>query len=678
MAKGSDYSYDAQAKQFGKKVVRPFTDAQERKKNGGVTNAEIEKYATHTAKTLERGSAEWTARMSEFEKGIANLDHDMYLQMKKHDKWVKGKEKERMIEENTYYNYQLMHMCTMPLAQGISSDSVIECLGMYIGCMIASPEFRASAMQGMKDAHVKRLTKSAERLEKTIDRLEKFNIGAIEGAAKTDEWLAGAGRAFANTKLGQAYNNSAFGKKHTIDGTASERAAQFHYDLADSMATAHEDKSHNIGTRWKKHIQTQANYGVVPLNPNIYSMHVITLQVDAYNKMRMPGADIDNIEKDLQKAIDNLNTRAYGEELFKDPAGLEALARNTRHMTEELMQQDPELQKVFQESSYGEYDERDMTTNEVRCTHKLYHGLQDNPNDEAARDRNTFDNEALKHEYHEVFMGEDYDRAHYDGSFFVGTEIMVDKVRVVPDKNNPGATVQEHYTDKQVTIVPFTGHFHVRRPERNMDRFAGVLDKQIASNLYDSSDAYDFSNQMSDWRNKHLGANDGLGEPVDKSEGTLRFEQMYDIAERCAMDDAGFVCDPDGKPYNSPIDIAKSLANRIYSDIETGVSDRTRSAASCKSKMKHNSDVMSRKSADAKAGRKSKSDEPLADISEREHSDYNWVQRTLQKAAEFRAKMFNKSAQQQAAGKHRGEDVFENFGSTGEGTSYDASADYQG
>lgn len=686
------YTYGAQTKAFGKKIARPVTDAYERKKNGGVTNAEIEEYGNPTPKTLVRGSAEWKARMTEFEDHIATLDHNMYLEIKKHEKWVKGKERERMIEENRYYNYQLMHMCAMPLAQGINADSIVESLGMYVGCMIASPAFRAQAMQGMKEAHIKRLTKSAERLEKTIDRIETMNISAVKMEAKNNEWLAGAGAAFAKTKLGQKYNNSAFGKAHTIDGTQSARSAAFYQDLADSMAVAHESGQHNIGTRFKQHVAKSANYGVEPLNPNIYSMHVIDLQVSAYKAMRKPGADIDNIEKDLQKAINALNTQAYGEKLFTDEAGLEALARNTRHMTQELMLKDPELQLVFQETAYGEYDERDPRTNEVKYTHKLYH--QEEDESFVSRDRDSLSNEELKHEYHEVFMGDDYDRKHFDGSFYVGTVKMVEKTREVPDPDNPGGKIKERFMAEEADTVPFTGLFHVRRPEKDVNRLAAMMDNQVVSNIIDSSDPVEYMEQMSDWHNTHspeFKTPEDLGEPVEKSEGIKKFEKMYSVAERCAADDAGFMLDPStDKPYVDAMDAISNLRTRVLAVEQAVCNERSESAAVCGQKMKHNDEVVARKAADRQAqkdgsriGDESKSlNDRIVDITDDEKEDYNWIQRGIQKMAAFKEKMqgFGRTASTAGPSKHRGEDEFPEYDVDNiiEAKFNDASADYQG
>lgn len=692
------YTYGAQAKAFGKKIARPVTNAYERKKNGGVTNAEIEQYGNPTPKTLIRGSAEWNARMSEFENHIAELDHNMYLEIKKHDKWVKGKEREQMIEENRYYNYQLMHMCTMPLAQGISADSIVECLSMYVGCMIVSPAFRAQAMQGMKESHVKRLTESAERLEKTIDKLETANIGAIRMGAQGNEWLAGAGAAFAKTKLGQAYNNTAFGKAHTIDGTHSARSAAFYQDLADSMATAHENKSNNLGTRFKKYVEKSANYGVEPLNPNIYSMHVIDLQVSAYKAMRQPGADFDAIEKDLQTAINALNTRAYGEKLFTDEAGLEALARNTRHMTQELMLKDPELQFVFQETAYGEYDERDPKTNEIKYTHKLYH--QRDSDSMLDRDRDSLSNEELKHEYHEVFMGDDYDRKHFDGSFYVGTVKNVERTREVPDPNNPGGKIKERFIVEEADTVPFTGLFHVRRPEMDVNRLAAMMDDQIISNIMDSSDPVDYMEQMSDWHNLHSPSfkePEDLGDPIEKSEGVKKFEKMYTVAEQCAAEDAGYMLDPaTDKPYVDAMDAMSSLRSRVMAIEQAIFDERSESAATCHKKMEHNKDVIGRKAADAKAWKDgsrigddvSSTHDKTVDITETEREDYNWIQRGMQKMAAFKERMkdFTKSADKTSpapapAGKtkHRGEDEFPEYDMEDiiDAEYHDASADYQ-
>lgn len=464
------------AKRFGKKLASPITNTVEKIANGGLTNEEMNALHVQTDKTLVRGSIEWNARMDEFELRMREMNSHFFgliqdrdplaIAMRDQEKWRNGQNRKQLIEDNRYYNYMLMHACAMPLAQGISAESLVECMGMYIGCMIGSPAFRAQAMQGMHDRHVRKLQNAAAKLEKAQDFGTKMMMGHHNRSAQFQSLIG------------------------------NDAAAQRHRDRASELAFEYNSGAHNIGTKWKNAIRKWDNNGVEPMSPNVYSMHVISLQKAAYQQMREPGADLGNIEKDLQKAIDTLTDRAFAEGLIRgkdgklDPEMLEALNKNTRHMTQELMLAHPELQAVFQESSYGEvhtYNPDGSPSDDVII-------LCHERNGENIRDFTTLTNEQLQNEFHQVNAGANFNREHNNGVFYIGhvKEVPVTDERGKPvyemqpvyAKDAKGKTIigrdgkpQQVYNEdgtpamalqpimeKQVTVERMTGNFHVRRP----------------------------------------------------------------------------------------------------------------------------------------------------------------------------------------------------------------------
>lgn len=460
-------SFGDKAQQFGKKVQsnirnsKPITgakNAKERFENGGVTNAEIYKQKELNAPdyVLERDSKEYGIIMDDFYDAIKSGQWDMYTDMAKNDNFMKEVSKEKLLQENRYYNYMMLRSCMIPLAQGIDSESVAQSLGMFMGIMIVSKPFREQTIHDFKQMRAEHKLKKAEKWD---SRAMKLDFAASE---------------FGNSKLGQAL------------GLSGDSVREF---LGTNKDSKYNPNEMNIARKWMNHCQEKTNKGQVPLNPDIYAMRIMSYQTQAYDMMRQPGANLEKIESDLQSAIFKLDNVAQEEGLFEGMGGKENALKHVRHVTQEMCHAHPELRKVFCETSYGDFEDENGVKRTV-----------------CSKDGNVKDAPmGLQSEYNEYkhntrlhnFNENDESTHYYDGTVYTTHTSVVENKRT-------------HQLEQQEVVEPMTGLFHVRRPMRHTDIVADKLKNRTdrmydaVANAYATDDGIDKWEEMQSWYEKDV------------------------------------------------------------------------------------------------------------------------------------------------------------------------------
>ena len=130
--------------------------------------------------------------------------------------------------------------------------------------------------------------------------------------------------------------------------------------VRDTMHAAVERKAEKAGPNsiWAKQrdkILQEQNQGRLPLTPKSAALMEIGFSRRAYDEMRKPGTNIDEVMRQYQKAIDMLHTTAR-----HDGIDAQVLRQTTNTIIGQMMEKDPSLIKYFNETAYdgvsrGEY-----------------------------------------------------------------------------------------------------------------------------------------------------------------------------------------------------------------------------------------------------------------------------------------------------------------------------------
>lgn len=108
-------------------------------------------------------------------------------------------------------------------------------------------------------------------------------------------------------------------------------------------------KPGSFWARQKNRMELAANGGRLPLTTESAAIMHLGLTKNAFNKMRQPGANVDKINEDYQKAMSSLN-----EMVGADGLDMSEVQRSVRTMAGQLMERDPKLAMCFAETSvYG-------------------------------------------------------------------------------------------------------------------------------------------------------------------------------------------------------------------------------------------------------------------------------------------------------------------------------------
>lgn len=208
---------------------------------------------------LVSGSKQELKEMEKLQTEIAQYNQSLSDYMAQSEDWLNKPEtmdakKDNM---NEMYNRRMMMMCAMPLARGLSVDSVISCVGMYAGICLVNKDFKNSVKKSVGSMLAPHLEEFSQKIE------ERYPSDSTKGKVGI-------------RKLGM-------------------------------QASA-----------WRERIIRSQNDGRLPYSPQSAAVQDLALHKMAFQEMRQPGADIEKIRKQHTEARERLFELAARDGVTKD------------------------------------------------------------------------------------------------------------------------------------------------------------------------------------------------------------------------------------------------------------------------------------------------------------------------------------------------------------------------
>ena len=279
----------------------------------------------------EKDSAEWQDRIDELcfniyneQKSFVQYDTDM-------SEWLKAANaRKKMDERNERYCRNMFDYCISPLQHGVSPESVVDTIGLYVGMSLLSKEFRET------------VTPEIQRLTLCVhDRL-----GSLHADYKDREVAKNIRKADAIIRR-YGYDPSGL---ELCDPPRpkvqwAEEYLRDHYDGENA-------KKHAARMRMKAdEIAMTKNHGRIPLNPETAALQQLNFMHTYYEKMRDPGLDSEGIQQ-LREEYDAA-TKTLGELMKFDNVDMDEMHRSFRTIVGQLTSVYPEFECEFAELAFG-------------------------------------------------------------------------------------------------------------------------------------------------------------------------------------------------------------------------------------------------------------------------------------------------------------------------------------
>lgn len=240
--------------------------------------------------------------LTKLESDVLAAQYDISDYIKRHNEWAANPMIIRNQADVATYMYcmKLDIACMEPLAKGIDSNSIAEAIGMSIGMRMASKEYK-------QYKQAEKAEKKMAKREKWVERFDKLSAISIPYG-----YIMGDG---------QIYEG-----KMTIPGVEEMK----------SFAEWNRDK--NI---------KKTHGGTLPLTPESAAITYIGLAKSAYNDMREPGANVQDVYKKFETAKDMLYEQAAYDKVSKN-----AIDGNVRDIVGKMAEKYPDMDMaVFEEIS---------------------------------------------------------------------------------------------------------------------------------------------------------------------------------------------------------------------------------------------------------------------------------------------------------------------------------------
>lgn len=278
----------------------------------------------------DEGSPEYEARIDELcmnileeQKSFVQYDTDM-------QDWLKvAKARKEMDERNERYCRNMFDYCISPLQHGISPESVVDTIGLYVGMSVFSKEFREN------------IGSELQRLALPVrDRLGTLHADYKDRAIAKNIRKADA--------IIRRYKYDPSGLElcdppHPKVQWAEEYLSQ-HYD------GEHAEK-HAARMRMKAdEIAMSKNHGRIPLNPETAALQQLNFMHTYYQQMRDPSLDAEGVKK-LRENYDTA-MKTLGELMEFDGVDAEDTHKSFRTIVGQLTSVYPEYECEFAELAF--------------------------------------------------------------------------------------------------------------------------------------------------------------------------------------------------------------------------------------------------------------------------------------------------------------------------------------
>lgn len=157
------------------------------------TSAKTLNADTRKRRYIDVGSEAEAELMAEVRKQILEMDIDLLRRAEENKEYFVSVGRDRdtgqlLMNNNQMYMQRMVMMCTMPLSRGLSPQSLVQSVGMYVGMAMISPDFRRQFAQNISaplrqgiDGYMANVESgklhpgwSDERRAKHLERLGKF------------------------------------------------------------------------------------------------------------------------------------------------------------------------------------------------------------------------------------------------------------------------------------------------------------------------------------------------------------------------------------------------------------------------------------------------------------------------------------------------------------------------
>lgn len=273
--------------------------------------------------TVEAGSAAERRHIENLRASIENGQYDFMTYARDMKRVLEPSQQEKEIDAaNEDFCRYMLNICLDPLSHGADKDAVLECVGMYVGMSLFSPDFRrtvkAEVGQSLMPAMERRIQRKAEVAD-FADGCKQHLAAAVESVT---------GRHFKK-----------FDRLLSPDYVSNrQRADEKIADMRDQVAAA-------------------SKQGRIPLTPESAACQYLNFGISAYNAMRQPGADQDLIRENYGKAVDTLTRMAR-----EDGIPTEQLLRNVMAVYGKVASKYPEVARCFEETAYGDASRQEGRT----------------------------------------------------------------------------------------------------------------------------------------------------------------------------------------------------------------------------------------------------------------------------------------------------------------------------
>ena len=214
---------------------------------------------------------------------------------------------------NKKYTRDMLNMCVKPLRKGVNKDSIFECVGMYIGMSLVSKEFR----KGVRNEVTSALYPIAESYGNTRNNIDEFNMKFLSNVNGYFERFTGKKSGF-------------------IDNIVN---------LSDN---AIKNRKLNMW-EYKNGVLKAENSGYLPLSPDVAAMVQLSFIKQAYDDMRVDGADVNKVMENYNRSSELLYKLAYQ----RDNISREQLDFNVRVLAGRLSCQYGYTDRYFSELAFG-------------------------------------------------------------------------------------------------------------------------------------------------------------------------------------------------------------------------------------------------------------------------------------------------------------------------------------
>lgn len=260
---------------------------------------------------IPKGSAEEARHIDRLVDKISDAQYDFIMFPEDMKRWAEPSKMQSELDKgNEAYCRYMLSMCADPLSHGINRGSVVDAIGMYVGMSLFSEDFRKTVHKDVANTLYPMLDKAARSGAKVSDFFANGQKKLLVGLEQVT------------------------GKEFGITTKLLEKP---------SAQEAIDEKLSDIKAR----MMAPGNNGRIPFTPESAAIMQLSFGAQAYNAMRVPGADCNEVIQQYQAACDTLQKLAE-----KDGISKEQLDLNVRAVYGKIASRHPDIARYFDETAY--------------------------------------------------------------------------------------------------------------------------------------------------------------------------------------------------------------------------------------------------------------------------------------------------------------------------------------